>query len=327
MTRSRITTAITAMLGIEVPVVQAGMSWASSCAELPAAVTNAGGLGVLAAGPMRLSDFTAVLGDLRRMAMGPFAVNLPLYRADADDVLDHLAAEPVPVIIASQGGPKKHLDRFHSVGTRWLHVVSTLPHAIKAAEAGVDGLVVVGGEAGGHPPVDLVSSSVIVRAVRKELPHIPIVASGGFADGAGLAAALALGADAAQFGTRFIASRESNVAPAYRDLVVGAKVSDTRTVGRGLGLIRMLSNDFSDAMLALEHAGASEDQRRERFLSSSLKDAALHGDVAEGKVEAGQSAGLVESVMPAADIVASIVAEYLDVVAKLSATTGIEAAV
>ena len=149
MTRPTITTAITTMLGIEVPVIQAGMSWASSCAELPAAVTNAGGLGVLAAGPLRISDFVATLAELRRAAMGPFTVNLPLYRSDADQLIDHLIAEPVPVIIASQGGPKKHLARFRSVGTRWLHVVSTVPHALKAAEAGVDGIVVVGGEAVG----------------------------------------------------------------------------------------------------------------------------------------------------------------------------------
>ena len=158
----------------------------------------------------------------------------------------------------------------------------------------------------------------MIRAVRKALPHIPIVASGGFADGAGLAAALALGADAAQFGTRFIASHESNVAAAYRDLVIEAGVSDTRTVGRDLGLIRVLANGFSDSMLALEHSGAAEDDRRAQFLSSSLKDAALYGDVDGGKVEAGQSAGLIDSVMPAADIVASIVAEYLDVVTRLS---------
>ncbi|MBM7242540.1 NAD(P)H-dependent flavin oxidoreductase [Rhodococcoides fascians] len=317
MNHATISTAITSMLGIDLPIVQAGMSWVSSCAELPAAVSNAGGLGVLAAGPMRIPDFRATLSTLRSSTRKPFAVNLPLYRAGADELAEILLDDPVPVVIASQGGPKRHLSRFHEVGTRWLHVVSTVPYAVKAAEAGVDGLIVVGGEAGGHPPTDLVSTMVAIRAVRKRLPDMPIVASGGFADGAGLAAALALGADAAQFGTRFIASNEASVSPAYQDRVVGASVSDTRTVGRDLGLIRMLSNEFSDSMLALEQSGALEDERKELFLSSSLKDAAFHGSVDKGKVEAGQSAGLIDSVLPADEIVSSIVAEYFDAVSRL----------
>nr|GLK41382.1 hypothetical protein GCM10017611_82580 [Rhodococcus wratislaviensis] len=165
----------------------------------------------------------------------------------------------------------------------------------------------------------LVSTMVIVRAVRNALPNIPLVASGGFADGAGLAAALSLGADAAQFGTRFIASHESNVAPAYRQRIVDATIDDTDVVGRDLGAIRMLSNDFSKRMLELEHGGAPLDDRKSTFLASTLKDAALHGDTIDGKVEAGQSAGLINSIERAADIVDSIVAEYLYVVAHLPA--------
>jgi enoyl-[acyl-carrier protein] reductase II len=321
---ARISTPVTELLGIDVPVIQAGMSWISSCAALPAAVSNAGGLGVLAAGPMRKSDFVDALDRLRQTTSRPFAINLPLYRQGADEFLDLLALDPVPVIIASQGGPKKHLARFREAGTRWLHVVSTVAHAVKAAEAGVDGIVVVGGEAGGHPPVDLVSTTVMIRAVRNALPDIPVIASGGFADGAGLAAALALGADAAQFGTRFIASDEANVAASYRDRVISASVNDTRTVGRDLGLIRMLNNSFTDIMLSLEHEGAADEERRARFLSSTLKDAALHGDVTMGKVEAGQSAGLVDSVMPAGEIVFRIVEEYLAVVGRLPADSSVQ---
>ncbi|MFE5708598.1 NAD(P)H-dependent flavin oxidoreductase [Rhodococcus koreensis] len=318
MTDIEISTPITRLLGIRVPVVQAGMSWASSSPALPLAVSGAGGLGVLAAGPMRTDDFIEALARLRE-SNRPFAVNLPLYRPGADEFIEHLVSHPVPIIVASQGGPKKHLARLREVGTRWLHVVSTVEHAEKAATAGVDGLVVVGGEAGGHPPADLVSTMVIVRAVRNALPDIPLVASGGFADGAGLAAALSLGADAAQFGTRFIASHESNVAPTYRQRIVDATVDDTDVVGRDLDVIRMLSNDFSKQMLELENTGAPLDDRKTAFLASTLKDAALHGDTIAGKVEAGQSAGLINTIEHAADIVDTIVAEYLDVVAHLPA--------
>lgn len=312
-----IVTPVTTLLGIDYPVIQAGMSWASSSAALPVAVSNAGGLGVLAAGPMRFADFTSAVETIRSQTDRPFAVNIPLYRPGIDAMIEYLAANPVPVIIASQGGPRRHLERFRALGTRWLHVASTVEHAAKAAAAGVDGIVVVGAEAGGHPPVDLVSTLVILRAVRRALPEIPLVASGGFADGAGLAAALALGAGAAQFGTRFIASIEASVAPAYKDRVIAASVTDTRTVGRDIGLIRMLGNEFSDRMIELESSGASEACRKEQFVASSLKDAALDGDVVNGKVEAGQSAGLVDTIEPAADIVDSIVTHYRSVVSAL----------
>ncbi|MFC9361766.1 NAD(P)H-dependent flavin oxidoreductase [Rhodococcus sp. NPDC057014] len=317
MTTFDIPTKITRLLGIRVPLVQAGMSWASSSPALPLAVSRAGGLGVLAAGPMRMNDFTDAVDVLRAEASTPFAVNLPLYRPGSDDIIDYLVSHPVPTVIASQGGPKKHLARLHEAGTRWIHVVSTVEHAHKAAAAGVDGLVVVGGEAGGHPPTDLVSTLVVVRAVRKALPDIPLVASGGFADGAGLAAALSLGADAAQFGTRFIASREANVSPSYRQRIVDATIDDTHVVGRDLGVIRMLSNDFSKQMLELEHTGAPLEERERTFRAATLKAAALHGDVTTGKVEAGQSAGLVDSIQGAADIVDSIISEYLAIVAAL----------
>ena len=155
----------------------------------------------------------------------------------------------------------------------------------------------------------MVTTSVLVRAVTRAV-ELPVIASGGIADGAGLAAVLALGAGAAQFGTRFLASAEASVHPAYKDAVVSAGVDGTRTVGHGLGVIRALDNDFTTRMLALEASGAEEDLRRKTFQAASLRDAALHGDIAEGKLEAGQSAGLVDSVLPAAEIVARIVREY-----------------
>ena len=224
----RIETPVTRLLGIELPIIQAGMSWASSNAALPLAVSQAGGLGVIAAGPMRLADLMAAVAGVRAGTSRPFAVNLPLYRQGADEVIAALLANPVPVLIASQGGPKRYLAQFRAVGTLCLHVVASVEHARKAAEAGVDGLVVVGGEAGGHPPAALVSSLVMLRAVARALPGVKLVASGGFADGAGLAAALALGAGAAQFGTRFLATPEAAVHDAYKAAVLAAGPEDTQ---------------------------------------------------------------------------------------------------
>lgn len=319
---TRLRTSVTDLLGLDLPIIQAGMSWASSSSALPLAVSNSGGLGVVAAGPMRLPDLARVLDEMAAGTDRPWAVNLPLYRAGADEVIDLLLSRRPPVLIASQGGPRRYLERFHAVGTRCLHVVAGVSHALKASSAGVDGLVVVGAEAGGHPPPGMVTTQVLVRAVVSAVPDVPVIASGGVADGAGLAAMLALGASAAQFGTRFLASSEATVHPSYQEAVVAAGVDDTRTVGHGLGVIRALSNDFTARMEELEASGAEEALRRKVFQASSLKDAALHGDVASGKVEAGQSAGLIAEVLPAAEIVSRIVAEYAAAVHRLPRLEG-----
>ncbi|GLY70854.1 NAD(P)H-dependent flavin oxidoreductase [Amycolatopsis taiwanensis] len=309
----RIPTPVTRLLGIDLPIVQAGMSWASSAPELPLAVSEAGGLGVLAAGPMRHDDLRAALKALRDGTDKPFAVNLPLHRKGVEETMDLLLEHRIPVLIASQGGPKRYLDRFQAAGTLCLHVVASPVHAAKAAEAGIDGLVVVGAEAGGHPPPDLVSTLVILRAVARAVPDVPLIASGGFADGAGLAAALSLGAGAAQFGTRFLLSEEANVHPAYQQAVLAASAGDAQPVGRGLGVIRVLPNAFTREMGKLEEDGAELEVRRARFAESTLKMAAFDGDVANGKIEAGQSAGLVDDVRPAAEIVRTLAEEYLAV--------------
>lgn len=313
----RIETAVTRLLGIDLPILQAGMSWASSCAALPLAVSQAGGLGVIGAGPMRLADLARTLDEVQAGTDRPYAVNMPLYRQGADEVLDLLVERRVPVLIASQGGPRRYLDRFKAAGTICIHVVAGVEHALKAAEAGVDGLVVVGGEAGGHPPAELVSTLVVVRAVVRALSDLPVIASGGFADGAGLAAALALGAGAANFGTRFIATPEAAVHPAYKQAVLEAGIGSTRTVGRGFGMIRTLSNPFAERMAVMEADGAAAEDRKAAFSAGTLKMAALDGDVAEGKIEAGQSAGLVQDLVPAGELVRRIAQEYCDAVGRL----------
>jgi enoyl-[acyl-carrier protein] reductase II len=307
----RIETSVTRLLGIDVPILQAGMSWASSSSALPVAVSEAGGLGVIAAGPMRLPDLERTIDDVRAGTTRPFAVNVPLYRKGIEEVLDLLEAKRVGIIIASQGGPNRYLPRFKPLGTVCLHVVASPEHARKAADAGVDGLVVVGAEAGGHPPAEQVTTLVAVRAVARAT-SLPIVASGGFADGYGLAAALALGAGAANFGTRFLATPEASVHEAYKAAVVAAGVDGTRTVGRGLGMIRTLANAFTERMAELEARGAPVEERRDVFATGTLMMAALEGDVTRSKAEAGQSAGLIDDVVPAGELVRRIAAEYLE---------------
>ncbi|MDH4567088.1 2-nitropropane dioxygenase [Pseudomonas sp. BN414] len=315
-----IDTRLTRLLGISYPIVQAGMSWASSCAALPAAVSNAGGLGVIAAGPMRLPDLTETIREVKALTDKPFAVNMPLYRKGAEEVLDLLVAERVPVIIASQGSPKAHLARFKDYGATWLHVVAFVEHAIKASAVGVDGLVVVGSEAGGHPPANEVSTLVNVRRVLQEV-SIPVVAGGGVADGFGIAALLALGADAVQLGTRFMLSEEANLHPAYKQRVLEAEIDETVLVGRKLP-VRSLRNAFTERVANAEREGLPERDPAayEALLASaSLKQASFDGDIGNGKVEAGQSAGLVRELLPASAIMHSLIEELEQALSRLRA--------
>ena len=301
-------TRITELLGIEHPIFQAAMSWASSNSQLVMAVSNAGGLGVIAGGPMRVDDFSKSLKEIQAGTSRPFGVNIPLNNPRAAQLLDIAYEARIPVMVASQGGPREHLARFRGIGTKWLHVVASVEHAKKAQAAGVDALVVDGAEAGGHPPPGEVTTLVLVRRVVKAV-KLPVVASGGIADGAGVAAMLALGAEAVQLGTRFIATPEASVHDAYKAAVIRADVGDTAFVGRGGHPIRQLKNAFSEKYLAAERAGASRAELDAIFDASNLKQAALEGDVVWGKVEAGQSAGLVDEILPAAEVMRRLVAE------------------
>jgi enoyl-[acyl-carrier protein] reductase II len=301
-------TRITELLGIEHPIFQAAMSWASSNAPLVIAVSNAGGMGVIAAGPMRPDDFKKAILDIRAGTKKPYGVNIPLNNPRAAELLGIAYQARIPVMVASQGGPREHLARFRAIGTKWLHVVASVEHAKKAEAAGVDALVVDGAEAGGHPPPSEVGTLVLVRRVVKAV-KLPVVASGGVADGAGVAALLALGADAVQLGTRFIASPEASVHENYKRAVLDADVHETTLVGRGGLPIRQLKNAFSEKYAAAERAGAGKEELDLIYKKSSLKQAALEGDVEWGKVEAGQSAGLVDEILPAAEIMRRLVAE------------------
>jgi len=296
-------TRITELLGIEHPIFQAAMSWASSSAPLVIAVSNAGGLGVLGAGPMRPEDFSRTLDAIRAGTSKPFGVNIPLNGTRARELLDIAVEKKIPVMVASQGGPREHLPRFRAIGTKWLHVVASVEHAKKAEAAGVDALVVDGAEAGGHPPPSNVSTLVLVRRVVRAT-RLPVVASGGVADGAGIAALLALGAEAVQLGTRFIATPEASVHENYKRAVLAADVHDTCLVGPPSLPIRQLKNAFTEKFYA-----ASAAERDSLFKESSLKKAALEGDVQWGKVEAGQSAGLVDDILPAAEVMKRLVQE------------------
>jgi enoyl-[acyl-carrier protein] reductase II len=311
------TTRITKLLGIRYPIVQAGMSWASSNAELALAVSQAGALGVIAAGPMYPDALRAAIRTVKDGTDRPFAVNVPLYNPRAAAYLDIVIEERVPILIASQGGPKQHLARFKDHGVTWLHVTASPEHAVKAQSAGVDAVIAVGVEAGGHPPPDEVGTLVLVRAVAKAV-DIPLIAGGGIADGAGMAAMFCLGAEAVQLGTRFLLTPEANLHRAYKQRALAAGIADTTLVGRGKLPVRTLRNAFAREFEAAERAGVPDEALKAMSASHTLKMAALDGDIEQGKVELGQSVGLIDEIVPAAEVVRRLMAEFESTIADLS---------
>ena len=317
MSTTSLSTRVTELLGVRYPIIQAGMSWASSNAELALAVSCAGALGTIAAGPMHPDALRTAIRTVKQATKGPFAVNVPLYNPRAAAFLDVALEEEVPIIIASQGGPKQHIARFKDRGVIWLHVTASPEHAAKAAAAGVDAVVVVGTEAGGHPPPDEVGTLVVVRAVVKAV-EIPVIAGGGIADGAGIAAMFCLGAEGVQLGTRFLMTPESNLHRAYKDRALAAGIADTTLVGRGKLPIRVLKNDFTRAFEAAERSGASAENLAALNATHTLKMAASEGDVDQGKVELGQSAGLIDDLVPAAEVVGRLVSEFEGALEELS---------
>jgi len=310
-------TRITELLGIHYPILQAGMSWASSNTELALAVSQAGALGVIAAGPMHPDALRAAIRTVKEHTDRPFAVNVPLYNARGTTFLDIVLEEGVPIIVASQGGPKQHIARFKERGVTWLHVTASPEHAAKAEAAGVDAVVAVGTEAGGHPPPDEVGSLVVVRAVVKAV-SIPVIGGGGIADGAGIAAMLCLGADGVQLGTRFLLTPESNLHKAYKARALAAGIADTTLIGRGRLPIRVLKNDFTREFEAAERTGAPAEDLATLSASRTLKMAAFDGDVDRGKLEVGQSVGLIDELVPAGELVQRLIAEFETAVERLS---------
>jgi len=206
--------------------------------------------------------------------------------------------------------------RFKDRGVTWLHVTASPEHASKAEAAGVDAVVAVGTEAGGHPPPSEVGTLVVVRAVVKAV-RIPVIAGGGVADGAGIAAMFCLGAEAVQLGTRFLLTPESNLHQAYKQRALAAGIEDTTLVGRGKLPIRVLKNEFTRAFEAAERAGLPAEELATLSASRTLKMAAFDGDIDQGKVEVGQSVGLIDELVPAGEVVARLIAEFEQAVERL----------
>lgn len=284
------------------------MVWCSGW-ELAAAVSNAGGLGIIGSGSMDPDTLRIHIRKCKATTTKPFAVNTPLLYSDIGDNMAVILEEEVPIVFSSAGNPKTWTSRLQDEGRKVIHVVSNVRFAEKSAAAGCDAIVAEGFEAGGHNGREEITTLCLIPQVRAAV-DIPVVAAGGIATGAGMLAAMALGADAVQIGSRFVASGESSAHQAFKDKVVETGPSGTMLALKDLTPVRLIKNKFYDEVRELETKGAEVERLREHLGRGRSRIGMFEGDLDNGELEIGQIAGAIHEVKPAAAIVQEILTEY-----------------
>jgi len=295
------TTRLTQLLGIEHPIIQGGMIWCSGW-ELAAAVSNAGGLGTLGSGSMYPDELRAQLAALRSATDRPFAVNIPMLYPNIEEHLQSCIDFDVPVVITSAGNPKLHTAWLKERGRTVLHVVASSAFAVKAEAAGVDAVIAEGFEAGGHNGRDETTTMVLVPAV-VDAVSIPVVAAGGIADGRSMAAALMLGAEGVQMGSRFVATPEASAHEAFKGEVLSAGEGSTQLTLKELAPVRLLKNPFYAEVAAAYARGAQAEELAALLGRGRAKKGMREGDLVDGELEIGQVAARINELKPAADVV------------------------
>jgi len=300
-------TRLTQLLGIEHPIIQGGMIWCSGW-ELAAAVSNAGGLGTLGSGSMYPDELRAQLASLRAATDRPFAVNIPMLYPNISEHLQSCIDFDVPVVITSAGNPKLHTAWLKERGRTVLHVVASSAFAVKAEAAGVDAVIAEGFEAGGHNGRDETTTMVLVPAL-VDAVSIPVVAAGGISDGRSMAAALMLGAEGVQMGSRFVATPEASAHEAFKREVLQAGEGDTQLTLKELAPVRLLKNPFYAEVAAAYARGAQPEELSALLGRGRAKKGMREGDLVEGELEIGQVSARISELKPAADVVRETVAD------------------
>ncbi|RYC51520.1 NAD(P)H-dependent flavin oxidoreductase [Flagellimonas olearia] len=299
---------ITELFGIEYPIIQAGMVWASGW-RLASAVSNAGGLGLLGAGSMYPDVLEEHIIKCKKATDKPFGVNVPMLYPDIDKLMRIIVDHGVKIVFTSAGNPKTWTSFLKENGIIVVHVVSSLKFALKAEEAGVDAIVAEGFEAGGHNGRDETTTMVLIPSVKEKI-EIPLIAAGGIASGRAMLAAMVLGADGVQVGSRFVASPEASSHELFKQWVVKAQEGDTQLTLKELAPVRLLKNKFfQDVQEAYAH-GATVEELKALLGRARAKRGMFEGDMEEGELEIGQVSGLIHDITPAAEIVREMMAEF-----------------
>ena len=310
------------LLGIEYPIIQGGMVWIAN-AELAAAVSNAGGLGLISptSGMSRNDDqvenLKKQLEITKSLTSKPFGVNLPiLNNPQIEELVTTVIDAKVKVVVTAAGNPALYTSRLKEAGIKVLHLVAAVRHAQSAERRGVDAVIAEGYEAGGHNGLDELTTFTLVPQV-VDAVTIPVVAAGGIADARGVVAALALGADGVQMGTRFVATHECIAHQNFKEAIVKASDVDTVITGRKLGPTRILKNEVATKLLEMESAGALVEELLAFIGSSRSRTGQLEGDLANGQAYCGSIAGMIEEIKGVSEIIQSISDNYEIVVASL----------
>ncbi len=283
-------TEITELLGIKYPIIQGGMAWVADF-HLAAAVSNAGGLGIIGAGGAPAQWVREQIVEAKKLTDKPFGVNIMLMNPEADEIAKILIEEGVKVVTTGAGNPAKYIKDWKAAGIKVIPVVASCALARMMEKCGVDAVIAEGSEAGGHIG-EITTMSLVPQVV--DAVNIPVIAAGGIADGRGIAAAFMLGAKAVQMGTQFVATKECTVHQNYKDKIIKAKDIDSKVTGRTTGHpVRVLRNKMSNEYIKRENQGASFEEL-ELLTLGGLKKAVVEGDVVDGSVMAGQIAGLVK---------------------------------
>lgn len=308
-------TRICSLFGIDIPLIQAGMVWVSGW-RLAAAVSEAGGLGIIGAGSMYPDVLRAHIRSFKTVSQKPFAVNLPLLYPSIEEHIAILVEEKVPIIFTSAGNPATYTGALKAAGCKVAHVVSSSRFAQKAEAAGCDAVVAEGFEAGGHNGREETTTMVLVPAVVQAV-SIPVIAAGGIGTGAQAAAAFCLGAAGVQIGSRFVATPEASCHDAFKSAVISAGEGDTRLMMKQLTPVRLLKNPFYEEVKKLEDIGAAPEQLALLLGRGRAKKGMFEGDLETGELEIGQVSSLIREIKPAAEVVSEIWTECLETLRRL----------
>lgn len=299
---------ITELFKVQYPIVQAGMIWASGW-RLASAVSNAGGLGLLGAGSMYPEVLREHIQKCQQATNKPFGVNIPMLYPDIDKLINLIIEMGVKIVFTSAGNPATWTALLKENGITVVHVVSSVKFALKAQQAGVDAVVAEGFEAGGHNGRDETTTLTLIPAVKEQL-QIPLIAAGGIATGQAMLAAMVLGADGVQVGSRFVASHEASSHLLFKQKVVDAKEGDTQLTLKELAPVRMLKNEFYNEIQEAYKRCASTEELKTLLGRARAKKGMFEGDLEEGELEIGQVSALIHDIKPAAIIVADLMQEY-----------------
>lgn len=299
---------ITKLFGIQYPIIQAGMVWASGW-RLVSAVSNAGGLGLIGAGSMYPDVLREHIRKCKAATILPFGVNIPLLYADIDKHIQIVIDEGVKIVFTSAGNPKTWTGILKEKGITVVHVVSSSKFARKSEEAGCDAVVAEGFEAGGHNGREETTTMVLVPAV-VDAVKIPVIAAGGIANGRQMLAAMVMGAEGVQMGSRFVASEEASSHINFKNAVINAAEGDTMLSMKQLTAVRLLKNKFFKEVQEAEQRGASVEEMRALLGRARAKKGMFEGDLEEGELEIGQVSASLDSILPAGDIVKKVWEEF-----------------